>query len=307
MTPMSALRRRLRYVKLALSQPTPLHRGTDLAPIFIIGSGRSGNTLLRRILFNDPGLYIPPETYVLGRVIRHFQYSSALDWPTLVRSVLAEFACSADFETFPTPYLRQLYTSLLDTPTDQQSLAHIVDRLYLYMAHQVKPDATRWGDKTPLNVFFLDEIHATFPKARYIFLVRNGYDSALSYTKMGRYDNLTDAALRWRESNAACLKFQATQPEHVIQVSYEDLVQTPHEVIEQVCTFVGLTYSPDLLQPPADPTQLGDMGTSHYAGVSGGISTNSIGKGRAALSDTEVAQIREIIDPMASQLGYSAD
>lgn len=48
----------------------PLNNNEDYKPFFIIGSGRSGNTLLRRILTKKNGIVIPPETYVLGKVIR---------------------------------------------------------------------------------------------------------------------------------------------------------------------------------------------------------------------------------------------
>jgi len=63
--------------------------------IFIIGSGRSGNTLLRRILTGSEELYIPPETYVLGDTIRNFPEYSRLEWPSTCQLILGKFASLA--------------------------------------------------------------------------------------------------------------------------------------------------------------------------------------------------------------------
>jgi len=62
----------------------PLNRGELINPFFIIGSGRSGNTLLRRVLFNHSKLHIPPETLVLGHVIKLFNIHRNMAWKDIV-------------------------------------------------------------------------------------------------------------------------------------------------------------------------------------------------------------------------------
>lgn len=86
---------------------TKLKNGYDLTkdcncrPIFIVGSGRSSNILVRRILSNEQDIYIPPETYVLGQVIKDFSNYSKLGWPVLVSLVFSHFNLSEDFSFFP--------------------------------------------------------------------------------------------------------------------------------------------------------------------------------------------------------------
>ena len=46
-------------------------------PFFIIGAARSGNTLLRRVLYAHPEIHIPPETFVLRAAIRKFAAKKA--------------------------------------------------------------------------------------------------------------------------------------------------------------------------------------------------------------------------------------
>jgi hypothetical protein len=47
-----------------------VHRNEGGQPpfLFIAGAGRSGNTLLRRMMMERLSIYMPPETYVLSRL-----------------------------------------------------------------------------------------------------------------------------------------------------------------------------------------------------------------------------------------------
>lgn len=71
-------------------------------PFFIIGSGRSGSTLLRRILCANPELHIPPETYVLGPAISLWEATEGDAWPVRVGRILDLFERHPEFETFGT-------------------------------------------------------------------------------------------------------------------------------------------------------------------------------------------------------------
>ena len=303
----------MRHVKQAvkllnnwLQRQYALRNGAPLAPIFIIGSGRSGNTLLRRVLLNHPDIYIPPETYVLGPSISAFQEHSHLEWNVICRIVLAQFAFSEDFETFPTPYLRPLYRELLKTPPQQRSYDHIINKFYLSMAARAKPEATIWGDKTPLNVFYLDAIHSAFPGGRFVHIVRDGYDVVASYLKMGRYSRIADASKRWLISVELCQNFGRLHPEKYFELYYEDLVRNPAETVKKLCDFLSIDYSPVLIGPPVDADALGDLyKRDHYQQVAQSISADSIGKGRKSLSGEDYRQVRELISQKASKLGYN--
>ena len=61
------LRARLPFLGYAL------HGEERHDPFFVIGVGRSGNTLFRRILTAHSELHIPPETFVLGDVLADFR------------------------------------------------------------------------------------------------------------------------------------------------------------------------------------------------------------------------------------------
>lgn len=85
-------------------------------PFFIIGSGRSGNTLLRRIIVQSPGIHIPPETYVLLSLVKLFRQNNHLLWRQIVNLMLANIEYNSEFDTFLLKNIRKLATELYETP-----------------------------------------------------------------------------------------------------------------------------------------------------------------------------------------------
>jgi hypothetical protein len=296
----------LGQLKRMMGAKTPLMLDEAVAPTFIVGSGRSGNTLLRRLLMAGPEIYIPPETYVLGGLIRDFPMIGTLPWAQICRLVLGAFITSEDFDTFPSQDVSDIYKSMLALPEAERSLAGLLSMLYMHWASLVKPEATRWGDKTPMNAAALPDIAATYPKARFIHIYRDGFDVVVSYCKMGRYSDPEDAARRWLSASQACRAFLKTNPARMIEMRYEDLVSSPEAELERACRFLDLSYDPSMISAEPDPVMLGDLkARAHYANVGQGVNTGSIGKGRAALDDATTARVAKIIGPQMAELGYT--
>ncbi len=275
------------------------------SPFFIVGSGRSGNTLLRRLLSDSKSIYIPPETYQLGPSIITFKKYSDLDWGILCKIILANFMLSEDFETFPTPYLRTLYLDLINTPPNTRSASLMISKFYMYMARHAKPSATFWGDKTPLNSFYLGCIDSVFPNARYVHIVRDGYDVVASYLAMGRYRTAAEAAHRWVDSVQNCEKFRKVHPQSCIRVFYEELVTEPMSTMREIFEFLNVELPEDLNFNAGFGDTLGDVDKRpHYASVLQPISTKNIGKGYMSLTREQLCQVKDIIEPLRLSLGY---
>ena len=137
---------------------------------FVVGVGRSGTTLLRLMLDAHPALTIPPETHFAPELI------SAAGKRRAKPERLAEIVVSqrqwGDFGLDATE-LRRRFEAL--DPLDAGAALRAFYGLYAERAG--KP---RWGDKTPIYVEHMREIGAALPEARFIHLIRDGRDVALS-------------------------------------------------------------------------------------------------------------------------------
>jgi hypothetical protein len=285
----------------------PLRRVTDDArpsPFFIVGSGRSGNTLLRAILTGNPELAIPPESYVLGPAVRDYRRLGFLPWRMLARVVLGRFQFHPQFETWQTD-VPEVYRAVAGCSVEYRSLAKIVDELYRAYARRHQPNARRWGDKTPANVYHLPRIHAVFPNAAYLHMLRDGRDVVASYLDAGFYDSAEDASQRWLESVDLVREFGRRLPKNrYLEVRYESLVRNPEPVIRQVCRYLGTTYRQVMLQHRERVDDLGDTDASHHAGLYRSVDDRSVGTWRERLNADQRRVVEKQLRSRLSALGY---
>jgi len=282
----------------------PLHSNIRYMPFFIVGSGRSGNTLLRAILETHPELHIPPETYVIGKVINDYKKYSRLPWRILLKIILAEFEYYPEFSTFGIS-LRKLFNDLQESNPKDRNLAYILHNLYIFHAKSVKKKVKRWGDKTPINTFNLDEINSVFPDSLFIHIIRDGRDVVLSYMKSGRYNTIQESADRWLRSVQEVIKFGRHYQEQYIEIKYENLVRSPKKYIQFVCDFLNVEFMDVMLRHHEMNLPLGDVEVRlHHANVKNAINTHSIGKWRQHFNANEITKLNESIGPMLDKLGY---
>lgn len=272
----------------------------DDAPLFVIGSGRSGNTLVRRVLMASGQIYIPPETYVLGELIEIWPRTALLPWRERVWLFCAYFEKHLHWPTFELSNLDEFAAEAQSLKP--QRLRPLLNAFFFYLARKNGSDAKRWGDKTPWNTHYLSSIGQVFPHARYLWLVRDGRDVALSYQKAGLMPSFEQAARRWCRANAACARFARWSP-NVLQMRYEDLVRDPDVAFARVFDWAGLDFDPAMLSTKVaamgDVEQLG-----HHAAVKDRISTSSIGKWKDAVSDADLARAPEGFSQWLQKLGY---
>ncbi len=105
----------------------------------------------------------------------------------------------------------------------------------------------RWGDKTPGYVKRMREIQEYLPEARFIHLIRDGRDVALSILKQSfGPETIEAAAERWR---GRVLRGRAQQPYlgYYMEVKFEDLVLDTEGQLRRICEFIELDFDPAML------------------------------------------------------------
>lgn len=304
------IRSRVRGIYYAVtSEAVPIHRREKQSPFFIVGSGRCGTTLLRRILQASPEVHIPPENWGLGHVIRSFRQNRwLLDWDQLVEIVVASHQHKTHgwFEVIDDPI--ELFDELLDWPQSERSLYRLVDRLYRYHGEKVGAEFSRWGDKTPLNVNHMDAILKAFPDAKFVNLVRDGVDVIHSWLKRPDYfGDMIRPARRWQGAVRAAREFSRRHQDRVIEVRYEELCRDPETITRKVCRFLDLSWEADLLSRSDHYDEMPkDQSVEHFENAFRPISTENIGKGRRNLPADQKETLAPLIDDLLVESGYNA-
>ncbi|MFQ5615525.1 MAG: sulfotransferase, partial [Anaerolineales bacterium] len=219
-------------------------------PIFIVGSPRSGTTLLRNLLRSHPRLTFPEESHFIPTYYK--KYGN----PKNERE-----ACKLAEAILNLQFIRDWGLSITpSTFSGMRSYADIVDRLFEEWARsEQKP---RWGDKTPHYVTQIPTLVEIFPACKIIHVIRDGRDVALSWMRFGYGpNNLYTAAKAWARFVAAGQEDGKKLPgETYLEVRYEALIQQPEKTLRQVCAFLDEDFHPDTLKP----THLPVSGTRRY-------------------------------------------
>lgn len=260
------------------------------SPFFLLGHDRSGTTMLRLIL--DRGdVAVPPESMFLLEVDP---------------GQPAEDVLRAAW-THP----RVQLWGLSDEPPAVPAGLNGMDAFRFavsapFVAYAEREGKARWGDKTPAYIGHVDRLAATWPNARFVVLVRDGRDVALSVMNVPFGPNNAWAAARsWaaaiREGREAAARFRG----RVLEVRYEDLVSKPAETVAAVCDFVGLDYSDDMLAiEQTDRSKVVADQSAWFTNVWSGITTAAVGKWRTELTPRQIELFETVAGDELRALGY---
>ena len=204
---------------------------------FVVGVGRSGTTLLRLMLDAHPDLAIPPETHFIPEAAR--AHKRALNPRRAFLKTLTSHPMWNDHD-IDADLLRQKISAL--KPFD---LSEALRAFYqLYAGRHAKP---RWGDKTPLYVRHMRLIQSLLPEARFVHIIRDGRDVALSHKGLWFGPDSIEEAARWWVSWIEEARSQSRHLSHYLEIRYEDLVLETEATLQRVSAFVALPWNPAML------------------------------------------------------------
>jgi len=207
----------------------------------IIGAPRSGTTLLRFMLDAHPLLAIPPETGFLMQA-KYIEGEGDTARDALFDLITGFPPAGPTWNDFGLTREELRFELELAEPFD---LASGIRAFYrLYAARQNKP---RYGDKTPFYCEHIDSIRQLLPEARFVHIIRDGRDSALSLRPLwfSPGKDITTLANQWRR---LIEKARADGREDYLEIRYERLLTETEAVLREVCTFIDLPFDPVMLR-----------------------------------------------------------
>jgi hypothetical protein len=234
---------------------------SDAVPLFIVGCGRSGTTMLRLLLDTHSEIAIPGESHFIPSLwIKRRRYDqNGLDVRKMVEDVLATQHVRA--WQVPEERVWDRVESLV-APT----FSDVVTALFT--AYADEHGKRCWGDKTPIYVLSMDLLGRLFPRAKFIHLIRDGRDVALSYLSVPWGPGTTwEAAWKWRRDVTAGRDAGSRLGrDRYLEIRYERLVSSPVSTLEQVCSFGGLTWSDEpMARPSLDSLQVRKAHSRYHA------------------------------------------
>ena len=216
----------------------------NYSPFFILGTQRSGTTLLRLILNSHSRIAIPEEgnfwmPLLKSRYVKGEFQSSSLD--KIIRYLRNS------------PHLRlwaidfdQVWHRLQKRPA--VTLRELMEELYSFYAKTEGKEI--WGDKTPSFFRKIRILKTLFPEARFIHIVRDGRDVFNSWRNMDpAMNNPAVMAIDW-SIKVQCIHSGLAQlkGETAYLIRYEDLITRPEECVRDVCSFLGIDFQAQMLQ-----------------------------------------------------------
>ena len=206
-------------------------------PFFVVGSARSGTTLLRLILNAHPKVAVPPESRF---VVELYTGADEVDRDAF----LEELAAHKMFLAWGLP----IETVRTELPNSDRVAFHVAVR-GAFRAYARRQGKTRWGDKTPRYVEHISLLATLFPDARFVHLVRDGRNVALSFADVPFGPrSVTGAARLWAERVTAGTRTgRRLGPGRYLELKYEDLVENLGREIRNLCDFLELDFDDAML------------------------------------------------------------
>jgi hypothetical protein len=143
------------------------------------------------------------------------------------------------------PTRKEAILRVRDSPPTMGSL--IAACFELYAESHGKP---RWGDKTPAYMLSIQRIGRTLPESRFIHLIRDGRDVALSQSARALNEQPPPAeqAARWvKRIGKAREQAAALKGPRYVEARYEDLVRDPETTLRRICEFIDLPWDDAVL------------------------------------------------------------
>jgi len=273
----------------------------DKAPVFVLGCGRSGTTLLYHMLlsagnfavyraesnainlleprFGDLSGKRNKEKLMEAWLSSKLYERSGLDREAIKAKVIAECRNGGDF-------LRMIMSE---------------------MARQQKVE--RWADCTPEHLLYLKRIKETIPEALIIHIIRDGRDVALSTAKLGyvrrwwwdRTPNVMVSGLYWEWMVRKGREDGRNLGPDYIEVRFEELISNPRGTLATLSGFVDQELDYDQILKVG----IGSVSQPNTSFKdSSGDGFNPLGRWRNGFTPEHLAMFEILVGDTLEELGY---
>jgi hypothetical protein len=165
----------------------------------------------------------------------------------------------------------------------------------------------RWCCKSTFMIEHVAEILRYYPEARFIFMVRDGRDVAVSAkSSIFNHFHVYYSALRWRREQQLGLAWLAKLPAaQIMLLKYEELIAEPAAMVRKVCAFLDEPFEEPMLEyhQSKEAKKSGSLSIS-WENTAKPVMRDNAEKFRQQLSAQEILLFEAIAGNELHELGY---
>lgn len=278
----------------------------ELAVPFIVGTGRCGSTLLRLMLDAHPCMAIPPETHFVPVAIQASEGAAA---PR--EAFLDAMTGHQRWKSFQLDdkQLRQRVEQI--SPFDPGEVLREFYRMYARGAGK-----SRWGDKTPTYLGHMPLIEKALPEARFVHIIRDGRDVALSIRELWFGPSTIPEIAEWWVAHIERARRDARSLPHYMEIRHEDLVQQPESTLRRICEFLHLPWHGEMLDyhrraaerlqaaVASDTPDQAQRRLSAQEFAAQPLQSSRLERWRREMATSELAEFETVAGGLLAELGY---
>lgn len=215
---------------------------SNVQPVFVVGSARSGTTMIDRLLSSAESFQEYRAETQLMSVCRK-RYGDIFTRKKNRQSFLDDWFRSNQFAR--SNLTQDEFLAILDTSF---SYAELLVNFLTQMALKGKKEFI--VDSTPANLEHINVIAKECKSAKFVWIIRDGRDVSLSQVKLGwvnppfpftsKEDKLNYALINWTFSNKLSINNSAA---NIYIIKYEEFVKQPQKELKKLAKFLNLSES----------------------------------------------------------------
>jgi hypothetical protein len=231
-------------------------------PIFVVGSPRSGTSILTWCLGQHPNIFPVPESNWMGDFAVNIEICHQIGVGRGNRSILSGMDISR--QEFFASFGENINNLIINHREDlerkrREDPSMVALRPFISSASASEPKM-RWVDGTPEYSLHVYALRQLFPQAVFIHVLRDVRDvvrSMLNFHRVAGFPLVADeedAYKYWLRTVNACLKAEeAYGPCVVHRLRYEDLIGNPESAMRSALGFLQEPYTAKCLEPLGRP------------------------------------------------------
>ena len=215
--------------------------------LFITGRGRSGTWLLQTILDAHPEMVIAPESIFLINLKNKYHKIGSWD-KKVIDNFINDLKSDQKIVHWWSLDFGLLERSLIETSDLNYAKACMLVYKQYSISQGNASSVAYLGDKNPEYSLKIRDVLEIYPDAKIIILVRDPRDNISSYLNVNfDLNNPIALAARWNFYIKRILSDSEDHPKNIRIFQYEKLLEQPASVLQQMCDFLEITYTDDLL------------------------------------------------------------